>query len=126
MAFPTFVIPKPFGKERKNYRALAALPVSYKKGGEGHASNSFTLSRDGLFIRDLNPPASGEVLDIEIFTPNAGVMRTRVEVLYAVPYFVGVGRFHVAGFAVRFLDLTPVQRDQLEAIVASSLTSYLL
>lgn len=122
----SFVIPKPFGKERKNYRALVALPVVYKRNGEVLHSNTFTLSRDGLFIRDLNPPSSGEIVELELYTPGGGSLKTRAEVLYAVPYFVGVGRFHVAGFALKFIDLTPLQRDELEKVVSNSLTSYLL
>ncbi len=123
----SFVMPKPLGKERKNYRALAALPVMYKHEGKTNTSNTFTLSRDGVFIRDMTPPAGGEVLDLEMYMPGGlGVMKTRIEVLYAVPYFVGVNRFHVPGFAAKFIDLTPAQRDQIEDVVSNSLTSYLL
>jgi DNA-binding response OmpR family regulator len=122
----SFVIPKPFGKERKNYRALVALPVTFKQNGQVTHSNTFTLSRDGLFVRDLNPPQSGEIVELELYTPANGVMKTRAEVIYAVPYFVGVARFHVAGFALKFIDLTPVQRDQIDVIVSNSMTSYLI
>ncbi|MDB5039127.1 MAG: hypothetical protein JWQ35_2655 [Bacteriovoracaceae bacterium] len=123
----SFVIPKPIGKERKNYRALISVPTTFKLNGKMTSSTTFTLSRDGAFVRDMNPPSSGDIIDFEIFAPGkGGLMKTKAEVLYAVPYFVGVTRFHVAGFALRFIDLTPDQRDHLDEVVSNSLTSYLL
>ncbi len=121
----SFVMPKPPGMERKNYRALMALPISYKYDGRNFASNTFTLSKDGLFVRDMNPPPSGQIVDLEIFTPKK-IMKTKAEVLYAVPYFVGVNRFHVPGFACKFTDMSESDREELDTMVGNSLTSYLI
>lgn len=121
----SFVMPKPQGLERKNFRALVTIPVTYKYQEQNMASNTFTLSRDGMFIRDMNPPPSGEILELEVFTPKK-ILKTRAEVLYAIPYFVGVNRIHVPGFAVRFIDLTEEERDQVETVVEGALTSYLI
>jgi hypothetical protein len=53
-------------------------------------------------------------------------MKTRAEVLYIVPYFVGVNRFHVAGLAVKFIDMSAGDREKLDKFVNDCLTSYLI
>ncbi len=122
----SFVVPKVL-VERKNFRALVGLPVTYKIAEKELSSVSFTLSRDGIFIRDMNPPAAGSIVELKIFTPNrAEPLRTQAEVLYAVPYFVGVNLFHVAGFAAKFIDLPEEDRVLIDEVVSKSLTSYLL
>ncbi len=123
----TLVLPKPIQEERKNFRALVTLPVQYEFEGKKLSSNTFTLSRDGLFIRDMNPPQSGTRMQLEIFMPGqTGSLKTTAEVLYAVPYFVGVNRFHVAGAAVKFLDFTEEQKNLIDTFVSQSRTSYFL
>lgn len=113
--------------ERKNFRALVAIPVQYQIDGKSTSTNTFTLSRDGLFIRDMNPQASGSVIDLELFIPTAKkVLRTKADVLYSVPYFVGVNRFHVAGMAVKFKDMTLEDRDLIDAFVNDCLNAYLV
>jgi len=123
----SFVIPKPQAEERKNFRALVTLPVVYRFEGREVSSNTFTLSRDGLFIRELNPPPAGSIIDLEIFISGLpSALKTKAEVLYAVPYFVGVNRFHVPGVAAKFVDLAQELRDQIETLVLTSRTSYIL
>lgn len=122
-----FVMPKPILKERKNSRALVTCPVVYKLKGKEISSNCFTLSRDGIFVRDMSPPASGERVEIEIFIPSREApVRTRVEILYTIPYFIGATRFHVAGFAARFEGLDPLEQDFIDQYVNQVLASYLL
>jgi CheY-like chemotaxis protein len=124
----SFVLPRPHIDERKNVRALVAVPTLYE--GEGHiqqSSNTFTLSRDGLFIRDMNPPPSGTELRLKMYIPGqAEPLEAMAEVIYAVPYFVGVNRFHVSGFAAKFVNLEAAQKDRIERFVASCLTTYLI
>ncbi|TVQ81257.1 MAG: response regulator [Bradymonadales bacterium] len=112
---------------RKNPRALSTLPVVYRHQGNEVSSNTFTLSRDGAFIRDMSPPASGEKLEIEVFIPGQKeALRCQAEVLYSVPYFVGVNRIHVPGMAVRFENLTESQIQMLDLFVSQALTGYLI
>ncbi|MBN8554915.1 MAG: response regulator [Deltaproteobacteria bacterium] len=123
----SFVVPRPAMDERKNFRALVPVPVVYRFNGQEVSSNTFTVSRDGLFIRDLNPPSSGSIIDVEIFVPGLlQSLKCRCEALYVVPYFVGVNRFHVAGLAVKFIDLSSEDREKLDKFVNDCLTSYLI
>lgn len=112
---------------RKNPRALTTLPVVYRVNGEAVSSNTFTISRDGIFIRDLNPPAADTIVEIELFIPErTQPLRAKAQVLYSVPYFVGVNRIHVPGMALKFEELSEELKDELDQVVAGALTSYLI
>ncbi|PIR22934.1 MAG: hypothetical protein COV44_05365 [Deltaproteobacteria bacterium CG11_big_fil_rev_8_21_14_0_20_45_16] len=112
---------------RRNPRALVTLPVVYRVDGREVSSNTFTLSRDGVFIRDMNPPPTGTHVEIELLIPGRrGPIKAKAEVLYSVPYFVGVSRIHVAGLAARFVGLAEEFRVELDEYVASALTGYLI
>jgi len=112
---------------RRNPRALVTLPVVYRVDGREVSSNTFTLSRDGVFIRDMNPPPTGSHVEIELLIPGRrGPIKAKAEVLYSVPYFVGVSRIHVAGLAARFVGLAEEFRVELDEHVASALTGYLI
>lgn len=123
----SFVLPRPQIDERRNVRALVAVPTVYEVGGTSLSSNSFTLSRDGVFIRDMNPPTSGTPVRVKLYIPGLpGPLDVSGEVIYAVPYFVGVNRFHVSGFAVKFSDLEASKKDIVEQFVQGCLTTYLI
>ena len=123
----SFVLPRPQMDERKNFRALVAIPLTYNLEGAEHSSNSFTLSRDGIFIRDMNPPSSGAFLQMKLFIPGqTEPLEVNAEVIYTVPYFVGVNRFHVSGMAARFVGLDEAKKDLIEGFVSACLTSYLI
>jgi|GEM_PF-3602336 len=112
---------------RKNPRALLTLPVIYRADGNEVSSNTFTLSRDGVFIREMNPLPPETKLELELLIPGRkGPIKSKAEVLYAVPYFVGVSRIHVAGMAVRFVDLPDAQKSELDQLVSNALTGYLI
>lgn len=112
---------------RKNARALITLPAVYKFDGKEVSSNTFTLSRDGVFIRDLAPPPTGSLIDLKVFIPGrSAALATRGEVIYSVPYFVGVNRIHVSGMAVKFLDLTETDQKEIDQFVSRALTGYLM
>ena len=123
----SFVVPKPQMDERKNFRALVTVPVVYECNGKEVSSNTFTLSRDGIFIRDLTPPPTGTIAKLQLFIPGqAEPIKVNTEILYVVPYFVGVSRIHVAGFAARFIDMPETQKELLDKFVNDCLTSYLI
>lgn len=112
---------------RKNPRALVTLPVVYRHGDREVSSNTFTLSRDGVFIREMNPVPTGEELEIEVLIPGRkGPIKTQGEVIYAVPYFVGVSRIHVAGMAIRFKGLPDAERKELDEFISNAMTGYLI
>ncbi|MGA0163388.1 MAG: PilZ domain-containing protein [Bdellovibrionota bacterium] len=112
---------------RKNARALITLPAVYKFDGKEVSSNTFTLSRDGVFIRDLAPPPTGSMIDLKVFIPGrSSALATSGEVIYSVPYFVGVNRIHVSGMAVKFLDLTETDQKEIDQFVSRALTGYLM
>jgi CheY-like chemotaxis protein len=112
---------------RKNPRALATLPAVYRYQGREISSNTFTLSRDGAFVRDLNPPAAGERLALQIYIPGRKeALECEAEVLYSVPYFVGVNRIHVPGMAVRFVSLQEADVQYLDRFVEEAMTGYLI
>lgn len=112
---------------RKNPRALVTLPAVYRYEGKEVSSNTFTLSREGVFIRDLNPPPTGSEIEIELLIPKRkGPVKCVGEVIYSVPYFVGVSRIHVAGMAVKFKNLSPELLGSLDDFISTALTSYLI
>jgi DNA-binding response OmpR family regulator len=112
---------------RKNPRALVAVPLIYKAENVEISSNSFTLSREGVFIRELNPMPRGTKLELELFIPEGqSSIRVIGEVLYSVPYFVGVNRIHVPGMAIKFTSIHPDDQKRIDFFVGRSLTSYLL
>lgn len=123
----SFVMSSTVREPRKNSRALATLPVVYRYESKEISSNTFTISRDGLFIRDMNPVASGSQLELELFIPQQDKpLKAKAEVIYSVPYFVGVNRIHVPGMAVRFVELAEEQKQVLDRLITESLTSYIL
>lgn len=115
---------------RKNPRALVTVPVLYKEGrpeAQEVSSNSFTLSREGMFIRELNPLPTGTRLSVDLFIPGRkDPVKAQGEVIYSVPYFIGVNRIHVPGMAIRFIDLPETAQQELDRFIASTLTSYLI
>ena len=121
------VMPKGKAEERKSCRAVVRVPLVYELNGMTHTSNSFTLSRDGVFIRDINPPVSGSWMKLKIFIPgHREPFESGGEVLYAVPYFVGVHRFHIPGMAVRFTTLSEDKRQALDDFVKVCFDTYML
>jgi len=123
----SLVIPKGKAEERRSVRALVRVPLVYEVAGRTLTSNSFTLSRDGVFIRDMNPPVAGTWVKLKIFIPgHSEPFDTEGEVIYAVPYYVGVNRFHVSGMAVRFLTLPENKREHIDQFVGACLTNYLI
>jgi uncharacterized protein (TIGR02266 family) len=106
---------------------MVRVPLVYEFHGRSFTSTSFTLSRDGIFIRDMNPPVAGTWVKLKVFIPGQSEpIETEGEVVYAIPYFVGVNRFHVSGMAIRFLNLSEDRRQLLEQFVNSCLKSYML
>jgi len=112
---------------RKNPRALVTVPLIYRTESAEVSSNSFTLSRDGIFIRELNPLPTGTKLKVELLVPGRkGPLHVSGEVIYSVPYFIGVNRIHVPGMAIKFTDLQEPDQLELDKFIASTLTSYLI
>lgn len=123
----SFVMQASASVARKNPRALVTVPVVFEYEGNKVSSNTFTLSRDGVFIREMNPAPTGARISMELILPNRkGPLKVDGEVLYAVPYFVGVNRIHVSGMAVRFKNLEDSDRDDLDKFISESLTGYLI
>jgi DNA-binding response OmpR family regulator len=123
----SLIIPKVKLDERKSPRTMVRVPLVYEFHGRSFTSTSFTLSRDGIFIRDMNPPVAGTWVKLKVFIPGQSEpIETEGEVVYAIPYFVGVNRFHVSGMAIRFLNLSEDRRQLLEQFVNSCLKSYML
>jgi len=112
---------------RKNPRALVTIPLIYKTEAAEVSSNSFTVSRDGIFIRELNPLPTGTKLKVELLIPGRKTpLNVSGEVIYSVPYFIGVTRIHVPGMAIKFMDLKEPDQQELDKFIASTLTSYLI
>lgn len=125
--FQSFIMQPSVSVIRKNPRALITLPVVYSFEGKEVQSNTFTLSREGVFITDLNPPPTGSKLELKLLVPGLKEpLQFQCEVIYTVPYFVGVSRIHVAGMALRFLEVSEKCRRVLDQLVSRSLTSYLI
>ncbi len=123
----SLVIPRVKLDERKSPRTLVRVPLVYDFHGRSFTSTSFTLSRDGIFIRDMNPPVAGTWVKLKIFVPGQlGPIEAEGEVVYAIPYFVGVNRFHVSGMAVRYLVLSDEKRELLGQFVETCLKTYML
>jgi CheY-like chemotaxis protein len=123
----SLVIPKVKLDERKSPRTMVRVPLVYDFHGRSFTSTSFTLSRDGIFIRDMNPPVAGTWVKLKVFIPGQpNPIEAEGEVVYAIPYFVGVNRFHVSGMAIRFLNLSEDRRQMLEQFVNACLKTYML
>jgi hypothetical protein len=123
----SLVIPKVKLDERKSPRTMVRVPLVYDFHGRSFTSTSFTLSRDGIFIRDMNPPVAGTWVKLKVFIPGqSNPIEAEGEVVYAIPYFVGVNRFHVSGMAIRFLNISEDKRQMLEQFVNSCLKTYML
>lgn len=121
----TLIVPKPYENIRRHKRALVTIPVKYRLGDDEYATNTFTLAQGGMFLKDMNPQPPGTVLQVRFGLPGHNYeFSCQAEVVYSIPYFVGVANMHTPGMAVKFLDLPEAEMRAIDEYVNRCYASY--
>lgn len=100
----------PPGPERRaSKRVSFVTQIRTAVGGKMLVGYSKNISTGGIFIETEDPAEKGAELSLRFkLAPESGILETRAVVAYAVPG---------EGMGLRFLDVSPVVREQIEAFV---------
>ena len=103
---------------RQNIRIATLLNASLEDGAAGTEFVTM-LSDGGMFLRCLEPAAVGSLRTVT-FVLDGRVIRADVEVLYAYRFDEGPGK--EPGMGMRFLNLSPVDHDVIQAYIGERVT----
>ncbi len=102
---------------REHERVLVNLEVDYKCDDTFLFAYVTDLSAMGIFIQTQKPVEIGTMLNLH-FAPGGGPpLDVEGQVMWINPYRPGARDNQNPGMGVRFVDLTPNQREQLMALV---------
>ncbi len=99
---------------RRNIRIATFLNASLD-GGASEPQFVTMLSDNGLFLRSLETLPAGSTRTVT-FVLDGRVIRVDAEVLYAYRFNEGPGK--EPGMGMKFLDLSPVDQDVIQAYIA--------
>ena len=106
---------------RQNIRISTRLPVSINDKplncGEGECAS--VLSEHGMYIRTLKPFGKNTLLPIRIDLRGQSVS-AQAEVLYSHTF--GEGPFGEPGMALKFVQITPQDQEQVRLFIRSEVT----
>jgi len=102
-------------EHREFPRAPIGVPVRYWDWGTARLAEGLELSANGLFLKTTQILAEGARLTVRLELPG----RQGMTVLGQVVRTVKGGLLAVAGMGVRFVDLSPSQRELINQFVAT-------
>jgi len=114
---------KPLGTRRKHMRANVDLTITVTGSGGEQTLTTDSLSAGGVFIRSIEPPAVGEVLEVLLPCNEELCLSTRGRVVHIRE--AGPARESSSlpqGFALEFLDLSDEYRARLDDFVRDLMT----
>jgi uncharacterized protein (TIGR02266 family) len=94
---------------REFFRIPVTTKVKFKDGDREEVLFTEDLSEGGLFLKSMNPPFVGTVLDLEISIPNVDqLIQLKGEVAW---------RLEGKGCGVRFVRVTQAQRKLIKGFL---------
>lgn len=105
-----------FRERRATERIPVELSVDYRHGDTFLFSYITNISLMGIFVRSEDPLPPGTVLTLRFSPPGGEAMEIEGEVMWINPVRPG-GENINPGMGVRFLGLTPDQRERLVDLV---------
>lgn len=105
------------GDRRKFERVLVDWSVDYKANDTFLFAYISDISEMGIFVRTETPEPPGTRLNLRFTPPKSEPLELEGQVTWINPPRPGEGPNRQPGMGIRFMDLTPTQRDQLLRLV---------
>jgi uncharacterized protein (TIGR02266 family) len=115
---------QPTGPDRRGGpRLKVEIPIEYQRVLPFQEVASFNLSTWGVFIRTATPLETGEQVHLRLCLPEAETQIT--EAGQVVWRNLDPNKWGGAGMGIRFLDLSPADREAIEAHLAREIATQL-
>ena len=110
---------------RKNPRIAVNLELSWKLGEKEENAQSYTLSREGMFIKTPNPPEIDSEIEIKFLLPDDDEeFNFRAKVVHRVELKEAYEKGLISGMAVVFKEPDPDAQKKLDKFIAKKLSRY--
>ncbi|MFC2172955.1 PilZ domain-containing protein [Acidobacteriota bacterium] len=109
---------------RKSPRAQVAIPVSYEFEGEHTSTQTFNLSRDGMFLVTLSapPPPPNSKIKLKFWLPTSeDVIACTGIVIWCNNYGARINELYPPGMGIMFSGLKPAFADVINTYVREKL-----
>jgi hypothetical protein len=105
---------------RKNPRIPVNLPLTFKCGTDTMPGNTYTLSREGVFIKTATPAKAQSDIEIKFFLPeNNNEIVAKGKVVHCVEFDEAKSKGLVSGMAVVFSRIAPSYQKLLDDFINS-------
>lgn len=105
---------------RKNIRVPISIPVSYRVQDKSYDTNTYTLSRDGVFIKTPAPPAKSTQISLVLSLPDdAEAIEAEGKVINSLAFQDALSENAVSGMAVVFSSIRDSDRRRIHRFVKS-------
>jgi uncharacterized protein (TIGR02266 family) len=99
---------------RKNLRVPISIPVRYQVGGESFEGDTYTLSRDGVFIKTPEPPEENALVRLRMNLPGEDrEIEAEGQVIKSTAFEDALSGGAVSGMAVVFSKIREVDRRKI-------------
>ena len=104
---------------RKNPRIPVNFPLTWKFKEKEKPGSSYTLSREGMYIKTPRPPKALSEIEVRFSLPGRGYeVYARGEVVRRVSMSEAKGKGLVSGMAVVFKDIHPDHQKVLDEFIS--------
>lgn len=105
---------------RKNVRAPVAVPVRYRVGGVAFSGITYTISREGLFIKSREPFPRDTLVELEIELPDVEeTVAAEGMVVHCISLHDAKAKGGISGMALVFNRIKATDRRRLDRFVRS-------
>lgn len=117
-----FINSQRISSTRKNIRVAVSIPVVYWVNDEEIISSTYTLSKQGMFIKTSNPLDVNSKLELIIKLPTTNeIIKAEGEVLSSISPEEATEKGGIAGMAVIFRKIKQKHQKELEKFVRTRL-----
>lgn len=106
--------------QRQHVRLKTSLKTIVGNGAATGVEYATSISEGGLFLRTLFPRPIDEIIPVQLFI-NDTVINAKASVLYT--YTLGKGAFKEPGMGMKFVEISPEDRDFLRSLILDQLTN---
>ena len=105
---------------RRYERFPMRLAVSYRYDGQERREQTSNVSRGGLFVESMSPPAIGALLELTLQGPGTAPAKALPgEVVYSADAAAVIGSNATPGMGVRFVGPPDLVRGRLESLLGT-------
>jgi hypothetical protein len=117
-----FLYGQEFSVLRKNPRIPVNFPLTWKSGRKEKPGSSYTLSREGMFIKTPSPPRLNTEIEVRFIIPGQETeIAARGEVVARINMSQARGKGLVSGMAVVFKQINPGHQQILDRFIEDRL-----